>query len=150
MPRALLCFSVIVASIAVLTCSRVDENAAALEVDFQWNPPCTDLFMSPEIRLGGIPEGTARFYVTLTDLELPAFDHGNGFVKYDNRSVLPSGAVRGSYAGPSPPYGVTHRYEIKVRALDKDDNVLAVGKKALKYPPEGEKEVRWMPCGKKG
>ena len=133
----------------VLSCSRSEENAVPLEVDFHWNPPCTDLFMSPEIRLGPIPEGTASFYVTLIDLDLPAFDHGNGFAQYENQSILPAGAVRGSYAGPSPPHGVTHRYEIKVRALDKDRKVLAVGKKVLPYPPDGEEEVRWSPCGER-
>lgn len=130
-----------------ISCNDAEKNAVRIGVDFKWNPPCKeDLFVSPEITIDTIPEGTTQFYVKLTDLDLPAFDHGSGFAKYENSNIIPPGAVRGSYAGPSPPYGVIHTYEIKVRALGPDKEVLGVGAAAHRYPPEGEEEIRWMPC----
>ena len=134
--------------VTIVSCSQTDENTATLSVDFQSNPPCTSSFVSPQITLGNIPEGTVKFYVELTDLDLPAFDHGSGFATFDEQPVIPAGAVRGSYAGPSPPYGVIHDYEIKVKAMDAENKVLGVGQKALRYPPEGEEELHWMPCEK--
>jgi hypothetical protein len=133
-----------------ISCNDAERNAVQIGVDFKWNPPCTELFVSPEITIKKVPDGTTQFYVEMTDLDLPAFDHGGGFVKYENQNVIPAGAVRGSYAGPSPPYGIIHTYEIKVRALGPNKEILGVGKAAHQFPPEGEEEIRWMPCNRKG
>ena len=143
-------FSFCLFIIFIVACGQADKDAIRLDVDFKWNPPCTSSFVSPEITLGKIPDGTTKFYVELTDLDLPAFDHGSGFAKYEGHSTIPAGAVRGSYAGPSPPYGVIHEYEITVKAMNSDNKVLAAGRKALIFPPKGEEELRWQPCEEKG
>lgn len=51
-------------------CESEVQDAAVIEVDFKWNPPCTSVLKSPEIHLKAIPEGTARFFIGLTDLDL--------------------------------------------------------------------------------
>ena len=87
--------------------------------------------------------------VALTDLDYPGFDHGSGFAvnrKGAGEAVIPSGGVEGSYRGPSPPCGVTHRYEIRVEARNSANKTIAIGKMAFPFPPEGEEEVRWSPC----
>jgi phosphatidylethanolamine-binding protein (PEBP) family uncharacterized protein len=82
----------------------------------------------------------------MTDLDLPAFDHGSGFASFKGDNIIPAGAVKGSYNGPSPPYGVFHEYEILVMARDTENRTLGIGKSSLRYPPEDEKEERWLPC----
>ena len=130
-----------------MACDDTAKNAVELDVDFKWNPPCTILFVRPKITIRNVPAGTVKYYVEMTDLDLPAFDHGSGYVKHENDGIIPAGAVRGSYAGPSPPYGVINTYEIKVKALSSNSDVLGVGKMSHRYPPKGEEEVRWSPCG---
>ena len=127
-------------------CQRAEDMAVALQVSFEWNPPCTNLLKSPEITIESVPEGTVQFYVGLTDLDLPSFDHGGGFIPYRSENVIPAGAVEG-YQGPSPPYGVIHSYEIMVEALGPSKEVLGVGRAKKRFPPEGEEEKRWSPCG---
>ena len=122
------------------------QNIAELNIDFKWNAPCTSLRDNPEITLAKVPKNTARFYVGLTDLDLPGFDHGGGYVEYRNSPIIKSGTIDGTYGGPSPPTGVIHDYEITVKALDKDGNVLAIGKKSHRFPPKGEEEIRWATC----
>jgi phosphatidylethanolamine-binding protein (PEBP) family uncharacterized protein len=129
-----------------VACSDKEQNGVALDVDFQWNPPCSRLAHNPRIALGDVPEGTVRFLVSLIDKDLPAFDHGSGFVDYKGSAVIEPGTVDGSYKGPSPPYGVIHDYEITVKALDADGEVLGIGRKVRRYPPEGEEEARWAVC----
>jgi phosphatidylethanolamine-binding protein (PEBP) family uncharacterized protein len=119
----------IVVAVVVLTfleCGQRYKDAVPLEVDFQWNPPCTSLFISPEIRISGTPEGTQRFLVSLTDLDLPGFDHGSGFATYTGGEVIKAGAVEGAYRGPSPPYGSVHRYEIQVEARNAENKTIAI------------------------
>jgi phosphatidylethanolamine-binding protein (PEBP) family uncharacterized protein len=143
--RAAIIFVAVVA-LALWSCGQRHKDAVPLVVDFQWNPPCTSLYVSPEIRISGTPEGTQRFLVSLTDLDLPGFDHGSGFAAYTGGEVIEAGAVEGAYRGPSPPYGSVHRYEIQVEARNAENKTIAIGKKALRYPPEGEEEVHWLPC----
>jgi phosphatidylethanolamine-binding protein (PEBP) family uncharacterized protein len=127
-------------------CGRDDPNITELNVTFQWNPPCAPLDRSPQITVDRIPAGTVRWYVAMTDLHLPAFDHGSGFAPLGDGGIIPAGAVKGSYNGPSPPYGVFHDYEILVMARDAQNRTIGRGKYALRYPPEEEKKVRWLPC----
>ena len=132
--------------ISISACSSDDPNVTELKVTFQWNPPCTPLDRSPQIKVDQTPAGTVRWYVAMTDLHLPAFDHGSGFAPLGESNIIPAGAVKGSYNGPSPPYGVFHDYEILVMARDAKNRTIGKGKCALRYPPEEEKEVRWLPC----
>ncbi len=130
----------------MIACGDPEENAAKLEIDFTWPPPCTNGAISPEIQLESVPEGTKLFYIKLTDLDLKTYDHGGGYAPCDGSLVIPPGAAKGTYMGPGPPQGVIHDYEIKVTAMDENKKVLGVGRKIHRYPPEGEEEVRWKPC----
>jgi phosphatidylethanolamine-binding protein (PEBP) family uncharacterized protein len=144
----LVCLIVFIASTLSISCTNKYEDAVVLTVDFEWNPPCTPLDNSPKIIIDQIPEGTVRWYVEMTDLDLPAFDHGSGFTPVSEKPVIPAGAVVGTIKGPSPPYGSVHEYEITVMARDAENRTIGIGKKVLAYPPPGEEEIRWLPCEK--
>ncbi len=135
-------FGVVLFFLFAAACSKGDGNLAQIKVDFKWNPPCQSPTKSPEITVSEVPVGTVRLYVKLTDLMLPGFDHGGGFVSYKGQSVIKAGGIGGSYHGPTPIHGATHQMEIRVEALDGDDRIIGVGRKSRPFPPEGEPE-RW-------
>ncbi|MCP4686594.1 MAG: hypothetical protein GY859_01000 [Desulfobacterales bacterium] len=129
-----------------MACDQRPENVVELKIDFKWNPPCSSLYDTPEITIDAVPEGTARFFVEMIDTDLPSFDHGSGFADYHGEPVIPRGAVKGSYKGPTPPERVIHDYEFTVEARDKDNKTLGIGKKIHTYPPKGEEKIRWAMC----
>ena len=57
------------------SCQNDSENAAQMNVDFEWQQIDKGSQENPEIRLTGVPEGTKRFLVSLVDLNLKGFDH---------------------------------------------------------------------------
>jgi phosphatidylethanolamine-binding protein (PEBP) family uncharacterized protein len=115
-------------------CAKEPENVPVIGVDFKWQQQDKGAQDNPEIRLTGVPEGTQRFLVSLTDLDLKGFDHGSGYANNDGSGIIARGAIKGAYNGPDPPYpSVIHTYEISVKALDADDNVIGFGKKAKEF-----------------
>jgi phosphatidylethanolamine-binding protein (PEBP) family uncharacterized protein len=131
------------------SCHDSEENVPKFEIDFKWNPPCSSLYASPEITIAHVPEGTVQFYVELNDLDLKTYNHGAGYTKYEGSNIIPAGSAKGTYLGPSPPHGIIHTYEIIVKALGPNNTVLGIGRMQHRYPPEGEEEIRWSPCGGK-
>lgn len=61
----------------------------------------------------------------------PLYDHGGGAVANDGSNVIPEGALK-KYEGPTPGQGST-RYEISVKAVDENGEIIAFGKKMKKY-----------------
>lgn len=98
-----------------------------LVVSFEWTAEnrCSD--RSPEIVVEGIPPGTARLDVTMTDMDQKSFPHGGGSVecKRQGRMVIPAGALR-DYQGPCPP-GSVHRYRIVVSCVNEKGHLGASG-----------------------
>ncbi len=98
-----------------------------LSVSFEWTAAnrCTD--RSPEIVVEGIPPGTVRLDVTMTDMDQKSFPHGGGSVecKRKGRMVIPAGALR-DYKGPCPP-GTPHRYRIVVSCVSEKGHISASG-----------------------
>ena len=116
------------------SCTNESKNAAVMGVDFEWQQIDKGSSDNPEIRLTGVPEGTARFLVSLVDLDLKGFDHGSGFVDNDGSGFIARGATKGSYGGPDPPFStVKHTYEITVTAYDATGKVIGIGKKAQPF-----------------
>ncbi|WJI64498.1 phospholipid-binding protein [Mesorhizobium sp. C416B] len=98
--------------------------ASGLGVSFEWGPTkkCFDP-KSPPIALSGVPQGTTKLQITMTDSS-SAYNHGGGTVAYKGQTALQYGAFR--YKGPCPDSG-THFYNISVKALDASGKVLATG-----------------------
>jgi len=96
-------------------------------VSFDWGPTtkCFDK-KSPPISLSGVPTGTAKLDIQMTDRNKMDFRHGGGKMAYDGNNSLPYGAFR--YTGPCPPPPQTHKYRFTVKALDAKGNTLATAK----------------------
>ena len=121
-------------ALILCSCTNEPKNAAVITVDFEWQQKDKGAQENPELRLTGVPEGTERFLVSLVDTNLKGFDHGSGFVDNDGSGIIARGAVKGSYNGPDPPFpSVQHIYEISVKALDGEGNVIGIGKNAKKF-----------------
>jgi len=71
--------------------------------------------------------------VSLVDLDLKPYNHGDGFVDNDNSGIIARGAIKGNYNGPAPMQGMIHNYEITVKAYDEKDTVIGIGKNAKKF-----------------
>lgn len=108
-------------------------DAVTLQVEYRWTAAHKCSSTSPEIRLTGVPPATKQLRVTLTDLDVPSYNHGGGRVKYEGSNIIPAGALK-SYVGPCPPSG-THKYSIKVDALDASGIILGTGSKTLPCCP---------------
>ena len=127
----------IVLGVGCINCSNEDpdSNIPKIGIDFNWpnGQECFDK-RSPGITIKKIPEGTQSFSVTLYDRSNRR-DHGGGTVAYEGKSIIPEGAVTGTYEGPCPPgWGASPDYELTVTAFDESGKVLAVGKKIKTYP----------------
>ncbi len=74
--------SVIVLSILIMiSCKNDPTDIAVMGVEFQWLPIDHSSHKNPEILLTDVPEGTKRFLVSLVDLDLKSYNHGDGFVE---------------------------------------------------------------------
>ena len=73
-------------------------------------------------------------YTSLFDLD-NWYNHGGGTVVNDESNVIPEGALK-NYEGPYPPAFSRPRYELSVKALDENGQVIAFGKKTRRFPPE--------------
>ena len=119
-----------------LGCSDDYANLPQITLDFSWpeKSKCFDE-RSPEITLKGVPGATKILSVNLFDLD-NRYDHGGGDVTFRESGTIPEGALD-KYRGPCPSYGAP-RYELTIKALDENGNVLAFGKKTRKYPEGSE------------
>jgi len=92
---------------------------AEFSFDYEWNPANQECQrVTPELKLSGVPSGTAAFKFKLKDLDVPRYNHGGGKMKYSGGDVIPEGALKSiRYNGPCPPGG-SHRYQITLHALD--------------------------------
>lgn len=107
-----------------------------MQLTFSWGdiPLCTsgrpNIVPNPRFTLTGVPEGTERVAFRLTDLDVPAYDHGGGSVAVMGDGEIVPGAF--TYKSPCPPRG-SHTYEWEARAVA-GDRVLATARAAQDYP----------------
>ena len=108
-----------------------------------WIPDCCAGYgedQSPELRIEGIPAGTAALAVVMDDLDHPIQPGFNHWVAWNipPADVIPRGLPKGPvaeepihveqgiaygrhcYRGPKPPFNWKHRYRFTVYALDGD------------------------------
>lgn len=89
---------------------------------------------NPTFRLSGVPKGTKAIRFSLTDLDVPSYDHGGGTVAYTGQTEIKPGAF--TYQSPCPPDG-KHTYEWEAAAKDGDGffaDTLGTAKAKKIYP----------------
>lgn len=114
---------------------KIPNNAARMVVDFSWEGVQACSHESPEIRVSNIPDGTSQLLVRLTDVSVPAWNHGGGRLTYDGSEIIPAGALDIGYNGPCPPDG-RHKYEFSIMAVDAEGVIIGFGKARQSFPPK--------------
>ncbi len=104
---------------------------APIEVAFTWAGIEACSLISPAFTVTGVPEGTIRLRFTMTDLDVPSYEHGGGTVGFSGHPEIPAGAFR--YKGTCPPSG-SHRYRWTVQALDASGQVVGEGSATRDFP----------------
>ncbi len=117
----------------LLGCSEDYSDLPQISVDFNW-PEANTYGTSPKIILGNVPDHTKSFEIKMYDID-NRYGHGGGTCANNGSNVIPEGTLK-DYQGPFPPGNMRPRYEISVKALDGNDNVIAFGKKMRRFPPE--------------
>lgn len=96
--------------------------ASDFSISFEWGniPLCTsgtpNTVPNPKFILSNVPEGTKFIQFTMTDLDVPNYDHGGGTVAYTGKNIIEPGAFK--YSSPCPPNG-SHNYEWTAKAKKK-------------------------------
>ena len=122
----------------IAACFLAGAAQAEMSVSFQWGniPRCTtgnpNTVPSPEFILKGVPAGTNRLQIRLSDLDAPSYDHGGGTVKatVSGAAKIPGGVFK--YKSPCPPSG-SHRYQWTVTAKQ-GNKTLGKATAMQKYP----------------
>ena len=116
--------------------------AEEFSFSFEWGniPLCTtgnpNQVPNPRFILSNVPEGTKFIQFTMTDLDVPQYNHGGGTIEYIGSNIIEPGAFK--YASPCPPSG-SHRYEWKAVAKNKIglfSGLLGKANSMKKYPDE--------------
>ena len=115
-------------------------NAEEFHFTFDWGniPLCTsgspNSVDNPTFTLKNVPAGTKFIKFSLTDRDVPSYNHGGGTVEYTGQETVGPGAFR--YQSPCPPDG-SHQYEWEARAKDGDgffSDTLAKATSSQRYP----------------
>lgn len=107
-----------------------------MKLTFSWGdiPLCTtgrpNIVPNPEFELSGVPPGTERVDFRMTDLDVPAYNHGGGSVAVTGDGKIAPGAF--TYKSPCPP-GAVHTYEWIAEAIG-HGRVLATASAQRRYP----------------
>jgi len=128
MPKTSLPWVAAVIGFAVVA---VPGQASAFTARFTWAgiPACGNT--SPAFKLGGVPRGTKQLRFTMTDLNVPSFQHSGSTIAYRGNAVQ-KGAI--AYTGPCPPGGERHRYRWTIRALDAAGKVIGTATATAPFP----------------
>lgn len=131
--RTTLAAILIAGSGAWVTAAQADD----FSFTFEWGdiPLCNTGYPNrvdnPIFTLKNVPEGTTEIRFSLTDLDVPSYNHGGGSADYSGGDVIQPGEF--SYQSPCPPRG-SHNYEWSARARNADGDTLARARSAKKYP----------------
>lgn len=102
-------------------------QAQAFSASFRW---CSG---SPAFALNAVPKGTQTLKFNMTDLQVPAYRHGGGTVKFTGQRNVACGELN-NFVGPSPPPPQVHTYEFVIEAVGADGAVLGTAKARRKFP----------------
>lgn len=109
------------------------QNVAELKVEFTWEgmKPCD--WGNPEIHIGGIPNNTQTLKISMYD---HAYNHDHGTVQtpYIGNEIIGMGTFK-QIQGPCPVY-TPGRYEITIKALNSDGEIIGMGSKERHFPEE--------------
>ena len=133
MMNKLILVSLCASFLTACSTTKVADNLATIDVDYSWDKKYECTTLSPQINLSGVPQGTLELKISLRDLDSPQYRHGGGVVAYTGSNVIEEGALK-NYEGPCPPN--THRYVIKVKAVDDRGVIIGEGKLMKKYTPQ--------------
>lgn len=125
--------SLLAAAATFLPLAATSARADDLQVSFKFDASSKCSRVSPEIKVGNIPNGTVALKVRLKDRNVPTWNHGGGMIAHDGSGIIPKGALKDGYNGPCPPSG-SHTYVFTVKAVDANDAVLAEGEKSQRFP----------------
>lgn len=127
-------WAIVIGALGLFACQSVPEaeNVAALQISFVWATEHRCSTSPPAFEITGVPEGTTELRFKMTDLNVPAYQHGGGSIAYSGGSEVPAGAF--SYKGPCPPSGA-HMYEFDVKALNAGGEIVAKGTAKRPFPP---------------
>lgn len=106
-------------------------------ISFEWGniPLCTsgqpNTVYNPRFVLSNVPANTDYIEFTMTDLNVPTFDHGGGRVQYTGQNVIESGAFL--YQSPCPPNG-SHHYEWTATAKNINNATTGEARSSRNYP----------------
>ncbi len=114
---------------------KIPKDAVEMDVDFSWAGIQACSHESPEIRVANIPDGTTELRIRLKDINLPAWNHGGGWVTNDDSGLIPAGALNIGYNGPCQPDG-RHKYEFSVMAVNAEGVIIGFGKALKPFPPK--------------
>ena len=84
------------------------------QISFEWgnlklcNTGKPNVVKNPIFELSNVPDETKWIYFKLTDLNVPSYNHGGGWVEYAGINKIKSGEF--TYKSPCPP-GKTHKYQ---------------------------------------
>jgi phosphatidylethanolamine-binding protein (PEBP) family uncharacterized protein len=98
-------------------------SAQTFSFEFDWGdiPLCNtgspNTVKNPVSRLSNVPAGTKFISFTLSDLDVPSYNHGGGSVPYTGQTVIEPGAF--TYESPFPPSG-SHSYQWEATGKDGD------------------------------
>ena len=131
--RTLLGAAVILGASAAAPAAYADD----FSFTFEWGdiPMCNTGYPNrvdnPIFTPKNVPEGTTEIRFSLTDLDVPSYNHGGGSADYSGGDVIQPGEF--SYQSPCPPSG-SHNYEWSARARNADGDTLARARSSRKYP----------------
>ena len=112
-------------------CEKVSDSAVELSVDFTWEGLERCLWGNPEIHVSGVPEKTKMLIISMYDHNY-SHDHGKVSIPYTGELMFEMNKFR-DLQGPCPA-GSPGRYEITIKALDKDKVVIGIGSKERLFP----------------
>jgi phosphatidylethanolamine-binding protein (PEBP) family uncharacterized protein len=114
--------------------------ASEFAISFDWGDIhlCTsgnpNTVANPKFVLSNVPKGTQFIKFTMTDLDVPSYNHGGGTIKYTGKNVIKPGAFK--YKSPCPPDG-SHRYRWTAVAKKKKSifgGTIGKAKATKRYP----------------
>jgi len=132
-------FSAILLAAALLAAPQ-SAHAQKFTVEFEWGniPLCNtgspNTVKNPIFRLKNVPKGTKFISFTLTDIDVPSYNHGGGTVPYTGQTEIKPGAF--TYESPCPPSG-SHTYEWEATGKDDDgffSGTTGTAKASKSYP----------------
>ena len=116
-------FKIAIPSLALMILCANPILAGDFKITFDWSDLklCTsgnpNYVNNPRFTLENVPKGTKFIKFSLTDLDVPSYNHGGGSAEYKNQTVIEPGVFK--YNSPCPPSG-SHTYEWVASAEDSD------------------------------